>query len=87
MLDPIAILRAHAADLRDMAMTMERAIDDIARKSANGDQLSLIGIGMTDKVLAPIQSVTIQGGDIDVDGDGFTPMRPNDGDPETGQWP
>lgn len=81
MTDPLAILRAHAADLRDMAMTMERAIDDIARKSANGDTRSLIGIGMSDRC------ATIQGGDIDVDSDGFALMRPDDGDPESGMHP
>lgn len=81
MTDPLEVLRAHAADLRVMAMTMERAIDDIARKSAFNDQLTLAGIGLSDKC------ATIQGGDIDVDGDGFALMRPDDGDPETGLHP
>ena len=79
MTDPLVILRAHAADLRDMAMTMERALDAIAR--ARSDQLTLAGIGMSDRC------ATIQGGDIDVDGDGFTPMKPDDGDPESGLHP
>lgn len=70
-------LYAQCLDLaRGDAVSARRFHDFIIQREARE-----VGCGLSDK------AVTIQGGDIDVDGEGFTPMRPDDADPETGRWP
>lgn len=77
MTDALARLHEIAIELRCIAREAQASADRITAALA----ISESGIGLSDK------SATIQGGDIDTDGEGFAPMRPDDADPESGLHP